>query len=173
MRARARNRVEKSNWQLTWQQTNDKRLSVCLSVCRPHCPSVPLSDCVHSICRVRFRFRVRIVSNELRRSFKNCKLREQGKGQRAGVGQEIGKLYNNLAGENFCCSMSLANCLLDKTLWSPTSSSSVAESIRKYLKDTLNYAVVVWRCQHLFLANAVINWDNKFKLISCGSNWGQ
>lgn len=60
----------------------------------------------------------------------------------------------------------------------PSSSSAKRErerSIKKYLKDTLNYAVVVvvCCCQHLFLANAVINWDNKFKLISCGSNWGQ
>lgn len=40
MRARARKRVEKSNWQLTWQQTNDKRLSVGPTVPLSHCPTV-------------------------------------------------------------------------------------------------------------------------------------
>lgn len=143
-------RVKKSNWQLTWQQTNDKRLSVCLSL---H-GSVPLSDCVHSICRVRFRFRVRI-SNEFRRNFKNCKLKEEDRkrwGREREMGaEEIGKLYNNLAREKFCCSMSLANCCRTKL------SGQVQVQLTEYQKSiskihwTMPFVVCVCRCLSTFI----------------------
>lgn len=54
--------------------------------------------------------------------------------------EEIGKLYNNLARENFCCSMGLLP-IVCRTKLSGQVQVQLAESIKKYLKDTLNYAV--------------------------------
>lgn len=139
-------------------------LSVFLSVCLSHHGSVLLSNCVHSICRVRFRFRDRI-SNEFRRNFKNCKLKEKvrkrGKGNGERGTEEIGKLYNNLARENFCCSMSLLPIVCRTKL-----SGQVQVQLAEYQKVSQRYielcrlssaSATAVACQHLFLANAVIN----------------
>lgn len=61
----------------------------------------------------------------------------RGRGERGT--EEIGKLYNNLARENFCCSMSLLP-IVCRTKLSGQVQVQQAESIKKYLKDTLNYA---------------------------------
>lgn len=136
--------------------TADKwQTSVCPSVCLSFHGSVLLSKCVHSICRVRFRFRDRI-SNEFRRNFKNCKLKEKVRKRRGEGGEGKGGLRKSanfiitwlvktFAAQWVCCQLFAGQNSLAKFKFSW---QRVSKSISK-IRWTMPFVVCVCVCRCL------------------------